>query len=180
MDTELTLSFEALSREERIFEELKPVLLKTLEDEYAPLEELELRKQNNSYAVYYLQKLIFSMFFGKKSNYLLFPASMYLPFKPPADEKIASNGQIRVDLENPENTLLETERIVKSLTAIICKQPKEFLICAGYMECSNAKKCIRPREFSLKCNYKQVMRSGRIFYGKNRNIDNIVQQNDLN
>lgn len=164
---------EVLSCEERIYEKLKPILLKTLDDEYAPLEELKLKKLNKSYAVYYLEKLVFSMTFGKKVNYLLFPASMYMPFKPPADENIISNGQIRVDLETPENALLKTERIIKSLKAIVRGQPKEFLICSGYKKCSDAKRCIRPRDFSLKCNYKQIMRSGRIFYGKNRNIDDV-------
>lgn len=176
MSGELTLFEEALTNEERIYEKLKPVLYKTLDDEYAPLDALELKKLKKFYAVYYLEKLVFSMTFGKKVNYLLFPTSMYYPFMPPAEEKIASNGQIRVDLENPDDTLLETEKIIKSLTVITCKQPKEFLICSGYMECSDEKRCIRSREFSLRCNYKQVLRSGRIFYGKNRNIDRTTEK----
>lgn len=54
----------------------------------------------------------------------------------------------------------------------IDKLPKEFDCCSRYMECSDAKHCIHPdRDFSLKCGYRKILRSGKIYYGVNRNID---------
>ena len=45
--------------------------------------------------------------------------------------------------------------------------------CSQYLECSNSKKCVNPRkDSSMSCGYKKILKSGRIFYGKNRNVDN--------
>lgn len=48
---------------------------------------------------------------------------------------------------------------------------KEFDCCSRYEECSNARKCINPNpDMALGCGYRKIMKQGRIFYGKNRNI----------
>ena len=50
--------------------------------------------------------------------------------------------------------------------------PKEFDCCSRYEECSDAKVCIHPDPaFSMLCGYRKILKSGRIFYGENRNID---------
>lgn len=49
--------------------------------------------------------------------------------------------------------------------------PKDFDCCSKYMECSDAKHCINlDRNLALRCGYKKILRSGRIFFGNNRNI----------
>ena len=54
----------------------------------------------------------------------------------------------------------------------IDKLPKEFDCCSRYLQCSDAKHCIHPdQDFSLQCGYRKILRSGKIFYGINRNID---------
>jgi len=46
-----------------------------------------------------------------------------------------------------------------------------FGCCSRYMECSNNKKCIHPDlKFAKGCKYKKHLETGKIFYGKNRNI----------
>ena len=62
---------------------------------------------------------------------------------------------------------------LKAITqAIIDRVPNEFDCCSRYQECSDMKKCTHPdQEFSLKCGYRKVLKSGKIFFGKNRNID---------
>lgn len=58
------------------------------------------------------------------------------------------------------------------LQGIIDRLPKEFDCCSRYMECSNATRCTHPdKRFALQCGYRKILRSGRIFYGINRNID---------
>ena len=48
---------------------------------------------------------------------------------------------------------------------------ESFDCCSRYMECSDEKTCINPYpELRLMCNYRKIMESGRVFYGKNRNI----------
>ena len=52
------------------------------------------------------------------------------------------------------------------------RYPKEWDCCSRYLECSDAKACIHPdKAFALGCGYRKVLNSGRIFYGKNRNVD---------
>ena len=46
-----------------------------------------------------------------------------------------------------------------------------FGCCSQHEECSDAKRCIHPnRLYSTACAYRNNLESGRIFYGKNRNI----------
>ena len=46
-----------------------------------------------------------------------------------------------------------------------------FGCCSSYMECSNQKRCIKDNDFSRNCYYRKNIEMGKIFYGKNRNID---------
>lgn len=48
---------------------------------------------------------------------------------------------------------------------------KEFDCCSRYEECSDAGKCLNPSSaLAVACGYRKIMKSGRIFYGKNRNV----------
>ena len=73
--------------------------------------------------------------------------------------------------------VLNQQEFIKELLAqvtqnFIDKLPKEFDCCSRYVECSNAKHCIHPDgDFSLKCGYRKILQSGKIYYGANRNID---------
>lgn len=49
---------------------------------------------------------------------------------------------------------------------------KWFGCCAKYVECSDALCCLENPEYSKFCFYRQNLESGKIFYGKNKNIDN--------
>lgn len=57
------------------------------------------------------------------------------------------------------------------LNAAIDKLPKDYDCCSRYEECSNAKRCIHPNPaMAIGCGYRKILKSGRIFYGPNRNI----------
>lgn len=50
--------------------------------------------------------------------------------------------------------------------------PKEFDCCSRVQACSDAKVCIHPDPaLSMLCGYRKILKSGRVFYGKNRNIE---------
>lgn len=52
------------------------------------------------------------------------------------------------------------------------RYPKEWDCCSRYRECSDKMACVHPnRREAIKCGYRKILHSGRIFYGKNRNID---------
>lgn len=47
-----------------------------------------------------------------------------------------------------------------------------FGCCSMFEECSDAKMCVHEnRLYSMACSYRHNLDAGRIFYGKNRNID---------
>ena len=47
-----------------------------------------------------------------------------------------------------------------------------FGCCNKFVECSDAKKCVHENKlYSTSCMYRMNLESGKIFYGKNRNID---------
>ena len=50
-----------------------------------------------------------------------------------------------------------------------------FGCCNDFMKCSDEKKCLYPEDrFYNGCQYRRNLEAGRIFYGKNRNIDGDV------
>lgn len=52
------------------------------------------------------------------------------------------------------------------------RYPKEWDCCSLYQQCSDVKACVlEDKELALRCGYRKILNSGRIFYGKNRNID---------
>lgn len=65
-----------------------------------------------------------------------------------------------------------TEMLQAVLQKIIDRVPKEFDCCSRYLECSNVKNCVHPdKSIALGCGYRKQLKSGKIFYGENRNID---------
>ena len=49
--------------------------------------------------------------------------------------------------------------------------PKEFDCCHLYEQCSDAKMCIHGDwGYALGCGYQRIMKRGKYFYGKNRNV----------
>lgn len=83
-----------------------------------------------------------------------------------------------------EYSITEKEKIGKALYIIIeqifsCADnyisenynAERFDCCSRYIECSNKRECIHPEILhSTGCTYRKHLASGRIFYGKNKNI----------
>lgn len=78
--------------------------------------------------------------------------------------------RLPVDADHPiESYTAFLNAVVKET---INRFPKEWDCCSRYEACSDAKHCIHPdKTFALGCGYRKILNSGRIFYGKNRNID---------
>lgn len=79
---------------------------------------------------------------------------------------------VRVAFGAPEEITRYTDSLCRILQEIINAIPKSFDCCSRYEQCSDARKCIQPdKSIALACGYRSILASGRIFYGKNRNID---------
>ncbi len=84
--------------------------------------------------------------------------------------QVLSSGTVKVPTEQLL-TWLESTALAAELYEICLSTSDPFGCCSEYMACSDAKKCVRKDAmFFGRCQYRQHLRNGRIFYGKNRNI----------
>lgn len=82
------------------------------------------------------------------------------------------NDYTKIKIDSFENINQYVNMLQEVLQVVIDRFPKDFDCCSRYLECSDAKRCVHPdTEFAVKCGYRKILRRGRIFYGKNRNID---------
>lgn len=60
----------------------------------------------------------------------------------------------------------------QALDAVIDDGTCEYSCCSRVEQCSDARRCINPYPYiAANCNYRKVLKSGRVFYGKNRTVD---------
>ncbi len=83
-----------------------------------------------------------------------------------------SDDYIRIKITNIGDALALTE----PLSIVYMKELSElggesFGCCHRYVECSDALKCVHPDFLtSLACSYKKNLDTGKIYYGKNKNL----------
>ena len=80
--------------------------------------------------------------------------------------------KVRIPLSLSDNLIdFMTECIEYSIRNYQSKATR-FGCCSHFEECSDAKKCVHPNKlYGCACYYKANLDQGKIFYGKNRNID---------
>ena len=62
--------------------------------------------------------------------------------------------------------------IQKALDFVIDSGVCSYSCCSRAEQCSDARRCINPYPYiAANCNYRKVLKSGRVFYGENRNVD---------
>lgn len=73
---------------------------------------------------------------------------------------------------------LDSESIYEFLRRVVLKglvayeSNSSFACCSRFNDCSDAKKCVHENKlYSKGCKYRVHLEAGRIFYGKNRNVD---------
>lgn len=84
-----------------------------------------------------------------------------------------SDGYVNYEFDPTAEGIAEFAVFLSSvLEEAISSVQKEFDCCSRYEECSNAKRCIHHHPgMAISCGYRKILKSGRIFYGPNRNID---------
>lgn len=92
-----------------------------------------------------------------------------------AEIKELKSDKINVHALLPSDSPELVEYIKKSTKyayANYVSKASSFGCCSRYNECSDARRCIHPNKlFGKACMYRKNLDAGRIFYGKNRNID---------
>lgn len=75
-------------------------------------------------------------------------------------------------VQNSEGILEFSTFLTACLDKAIDSLAKEFDCCSHYEQCSDAKRCVNPNpSLAVGCGYRRIMKQGRIFYGKNRNVN---------
>ena len=84
-----------------------------------------------------------------------------------------SDGCVNYEFNPTADGITEFAAFLSSvLEAAINSVQKEFDCCSRYEECSNAKRCVHHHPgMAISCGYRKILKSDRIFYGPNHNID---------
>lgn len=161
--------------EYKAFQAILPDLQKIIDKNYAPEDGLKFQKNANCSSVYFYKTMLFRICIRKKQSFFSFVTKKPELFSDMSLYQIKSeknNNIYRCKISKPEDITQYSKQLCLILDKAIDNQPKEVDICDLYQECSTAKKCVHPkREFSMTCGYKRVLKSGKIFYGVNRNVD---------
>lgn len=149
-----------LSDEESAYEQLKPHLLSVIEKNWVDPEKLYLKARKNYYSIMFGANVVARIYSGTFSRIEV----------PKFD---GSESYIKLFVDNDlENCVDFASDICQSLQHIIDSYPTDFSCCSRYEECSDAIACTNPdRALATGCSYRKSLKNGKVFYGKNRNVD---------
>lgn len=155
--------------EQQWVDELIPKIGLIMEDAGFPINTIHFVENKNNTSLWFRTSLILRVIIGKNSRIEVSDAysDIVEQFFPEAAIK---SGFFQIPISGPMDT--PADFIFKLIESAYIKSPREFDCCSRYLECSDACRCTNPRkEYALGCGYRRIMRTGKIFYGKNRNID---------
>jgi len=162
-----------MSPEERAFGMVRDRLLETLQKNGLDESYITMEKRKSYYSVMFDRSSVVFRLTASPNPTLAVPTSVLAASSSYSSmvEK-ADSDYTKIKLKNIEDIGEQWDLLQDILQGVIDRIPKEFDCCSRYMECSDATFCIHPdKKFALKCGYRKILKSGRIFYGKNRNID---------
>lgn len=139
------------------------------------MEELLRFEPNRGYtSVFFYNLTAFRIKLRKGQQFISIPTIFrdLIPTGFPTKKLDSEQKYIRVLIDNEHPVETYTSFLVRVVGECANRYPKEWDCCSRYMACSDAKTCVHPdKVFALECGYRKILNSGRIFYGKNRNID---------
>lgn len=174
MSEQLTLGIEVpeISEEERFYNTyLLASFLKCIEREAAEAKFLSFKKGANFSSVFFGSVLVLRLCLRGKRWYASVPRSLaqYYPDRELKYGKL-DRDFIRVYFKKEEEAII-TGPLSYSLEEALQKYPRDIGCCSHYMDCSDALRCVQTDPLiSMACIYRQNLKAGRVFYGKNKNI----------
>lgn len=178
MNDQITLAgFEPEDSREAIYlDSILPQLLKSIEAQGGEPSFLSRRSTSGSggySTVSIVNFTAFRLHLRGKSHYISVPTvfSDLIPDNFPQKQLRSDTKYTRILIDAKHPIESYTDFLAKITGETINRYPKEWSCCSRYMECSDAKACIHPdKTLALVCGYRKILNSGRVFYGKNRNI----------
>lgn len=87
-------------------------------------------------------------------------------------KRTKSSDYVTVTYNEPNDSYLDYINSVINLRVRTYKSKESFGCCSKFNACSDAKKCLHENVlYATGCKYRQSLDEGKIFYGKNRNVD---------
>lgn len=156
------------------YNSILPRLQAAAEEIGASIADINIVHNKEYSSVRYSSILAFRLKLRKNSRYIEVPldSKSVVQVIAPLDKQKKVTGDFwRVKLDN-ERIVEYADVLASVLQDAINRLPKEWDCCSRYMECSNAKRCVHPDPaLALKCGYRKILSSGKIYYGENRNVD---------
>ena len=170
-----TTLLDVIAPEAQVYEFIKDTLYTVVRDNFLPEQELSLQKCRGYYSVTYLSAVIARIHFGKKSSYISVDAKAAKPLLTLStiefSVKKSDMQLVRIKVNAPEDVLHILDIIAASAQSALDSIPKEFDCCSRYEACSDAMQCLQPdKQARLGCGYRRILATGRVFYGKNKNV----------
>lgn len=164
------------TKEEQTYHLIQEHILSVIEANFLCGEDLSLTECKGYWSITYASALIARIHFGKTVSYFSVDVSASKDLLDASgityDIKSSDKSFARILIREPEDILPCLDVIAAVTQCVLDTIPKAFDCCSHFEACSDAKRCIQPNdELRLGCGYRKILASGRIFCGKNRNID---------
>lgn len=167
-----------VSKEIKLVQAIMPVILDAMGQYGLETDYLKIEPKKSYTSINILDKLLLRVRCSKNLRYI-----NCRPLNEDQEDLLASfrvtrtkadrvSGFIRINL-NDLNISPELEQLISAIvTNFADKLSKTFDCCSRYEACSDAKRCVHPDPaYASGCRYCKNLNQGRIFYGRNRNID---------
>lgn len=172
MSTEQT-RFDPSVEEREIFTALSKNLEGFLQAEHIPSSAMGLSGTKADSAIKLSTLVICRLCFRKKGKrYYAVPVSYsnalgtHFAFESKKDMMVCYIDQL-----SDEDLQRLAELLKDIIRQAVYSLPKEFDCCHLYEQCSDAKRCVQDDwSYALGCGYQRIMKRGKYFYGKNRNV----------
>lgn len=175
MDNQIAFTgFEAPEYHEREFlSRIAPDLRATIEDMGGDSQLMKVSVTISYTAVMFGNLTAFRLRIRGKQRYISIPLTLADLIPNDAPTKKASTGEkycrVLITDEHPLDSY--TSFLINVVGETVNRYPKEWDCCSRYLECSDAMTCTHPdKVFALGCGYRKILGSGRVYYGKNRNV----------
>lgn len=173
---QLGLFSDALT-EKQVFESLEEALTNVIEENNLSVTSLTCKTGKFYSSVWYGKQLAFRIcsrdethYFGVSDSYAAIAPAEFTPYI--ATDRKAEGFTNYAFPPTIPGVAFYRAFLCSVLNQAIDNIPKDFDCCSRYEVCSDAGRCINPNpDMAAGCGYRKIMKSGRIFYGKNRNID---------
>ena len=162
-----------LSPEERMYDAVRGALEKTLYSNGLDASYLSLEQRKTYHSVLFDKTSVIVRISNKPTPALSVPTAILLStpdFCSMVNDKNCDYTKIKIP---PSESIEKYTYMLQSvLQGIIDRIPKEYDCCSQYLACSDALSCVHSdKKFALKCGYRKILKSGKVFFGINRNVD---------